>query len=80
MQNFGENSVDFRVLFWVESMDIWIEMRSEVMTAIFEEFSSNDIEIPFPKRDLYIKSLPERWKEKVTGPGQDPSSDQTQDS
>ncbi|MBN7815261.1 mechanosensitive ion channel family protein [Algoriphagus pacificus] len=80
MQNFGDNSVDFRVLFWVESMDIWIEMRSEVMTAIFEEFSSNDIEIPFPKRDLYIKSLPERWKEKVTGPGQDPSSDQTQDS
>lgn len=56
MQNFGESSVDFRVLFWVESMDIHLEMRSEVMTAIFEKFRENNIEIPFPQRDLHIKN------------------------
>lgn len=69
MQNFNDNSVDFRVLFWVESMDIWIQMRAEVMSAIFESFAENNIEIPFPQRDLYIKSLPELWKEKVSKPG-----------
>lgn len=71
MQTFNDNSVDFRVLFWVESMDFWIQMRAEVMSAIFESFAENKIEIPFPKRDLYIKSLPEIWKEKVSKPGED---------
>ena len=60
MQNFGESSVDFRVMFWVDTMDIYLEMRNEVMTAIFEIFLENGIEIPFPKRDLYIKTLPEK--------------------
>ncbi|MBN3582757.1 mechanosensitive ion channel [Algoriphagus aestuarii] len=71
MQNFGESSVDFRLLFWVETMDIWIDMRAEVMAAIFDAFSEHGVEIPFPKRDLYIKSIPEPWKETVTGPNKD---------
>lgn len=58
METFGESSVDFRVLFWVESMDIYLEVRDEIMSAIFEIFRENQIEIPFPKRDLYLKSLP----------------------
>ena len=58
MQNFGESSVDFRVLFWVESMDIYLDVRNEVMNAIFETFLKNGIEIPYPKRDLYLKELP----------------------
>lgn len=58
MQNFGDNSVDFRLLFWVENMDIWIDLRSEVMNAIFEAFTENNVEIPFPQRDLYLKSFP----------------------
>ncbi|WP_040302969.1 mechanosensitive ion channel family protein [Algoriphagus machipongonensis] len=75
MQDFGSSSVDFRLLFWVETMDIWIDMRSEVMNAIFEAFGENDIEIPFPKRDLYIKGLPGMWKEKISGPGEGLPSD-----
>lgn len=58
MQNFGDNSVDFRLLFWVENMDIWIDLRSEVMNSIFEGFVEHNIEIPFPQRDLYLKSFP----------------------
>ncbi len=58
MQEFGDNSVNFRLLFWVENMDIWLEMRSEVMNAIFSAFKDNNIEIPFPQRDLYLKSVP----------------------
>lgn len=68
MQNFGDSSVDFRLLFWVESMDVWLEIRSEVMTSIFEIFQENGVEIPYPKRDLYLKSLPFEWKETVTKP------------
>ena len=76
MQTFNDSSVDFRVLFWVESMDIWIEVRGEVMSAIFEKFAENNIEIPFPKRDLYLKSVPSSWQEKISKPGEDISPDQ----
>ncbi len=63
MENFGDSSVDFRVLFWVESIDFWIDVRAEVMTKIYSSFAENGIEIPFPKRDLYLKSVPSSWKE-----------------
>ncbi len=68
MQNFGDSSVDFRVLFWVESIDFWIDVRAEMMTAIFKTFAENNIEIPFPKRDLYLKTIPSSWKETVLPP------------
>ncbi|SFT90995.1 Mechanosensitive ion channel [Algoriphagus locisalis] len=71
MQTFNDSSVDFRVLFWVESMDIWIDVRGEVMSTIFEKFAEHDIEIPFPKRDLYLKSVPSNWRENISKPGED---------
>jgi potassium-dependent mechanosensitive channel len=65
MQNFGDSSVDFRVLFWVESIDFWIDVRAEIMTAIFKSFAANGIEIPFPKRDLYLRTAPDSLKESI---------------
>lgn len=75
MQNFNESSVDFRILFWIENMDEMLTMRNEVMVAIFEAFRKNEIEIPFPQRDLYIKSLPEeigKTEDKKNPPKTDP--------
>jgi len=70
MQNFGDSSVDFRVLFWVESFDYWVDIRAEVMSSIFQSFAENKIEIPFPKRDLYLKSVPSSWQEKISNPSE----------
>ncbi len=69
MQTFGDNSVDFRLLFWVASIDIWVEMRSEVMFSIFDAFKAEDIEIPYPKRDLFLKAMPES-KQTTTATGE----------
>jgi small-conductance mechanosensitive channel len=60
METFGESAVDFRILFWVESMDIYLEVRDEIMSAIFDTFQAHQIEIPFPKRELFIKNLPKQ--------------------
>ncbi|WP_161971804.1 mechanosensitive ion channel family protein [Algoriphagus kandeliae] len=79
MQNFGDSSVDFRLLFWVESMDVWLEIRSDVMTSIFEIFQENGVEIPYPKRDLYLKSLPFGWKETITKPSNPSPEKEDQD-
>ncbi|MFL0685797.1 MAG: mechanosensitive ion channel family protein [Algoriphagus aquaeductus] len=62
MQNFSDSSVDFRVLFWIDNMDNMLLIRNEVMSEIYMAFKANDIEIPYPKRDLYLKSLPTQFR------------------
>ncbi len=55
--NFGDSSVDFRLFFWISNiLDGRWETQSEVMFSIWHKFKENNIEIPFPQRDLHIKS------------------------
>ena len=58
MQTFADSSVNFRILFWVEDIDTMISVRDRVMRSIFASFKANNIEIPFPQRDLHVKSFP----------------------
>jgi len=57
---FGDSSVNFTLYFWVDDI---IEgrkrPRSEVLFLIWKKFRENDIEIPFPQRDLHIKNQKE---------------------
>ena len=54
--NFGDSSLDFEIHFW--SAEIWkIEfVKSRMRFAIDKKFRENEISIPFPQRDLHIKS------------------------
>lgn len=71
LQTFADNSVNFRVLFWVNDVDIWIIIRDQVMRGVFKAFKNNDIEIPFPQRDLYVKDFPALVQEKLLKPGEE---------
>lgn len=55
--NFGDSSLDFRLLFWTENFDEWIRIRSEVIFKIYDALKEAGIEIPFPQRDLHIRSV-----------------------
>lgn len=54
---FGDSSVNFTLQFWVDDI---IEGRkrpkSDVLYSIWKKFKENDIEIPYPQRDVHIKS------------------------
>lgn len=65
LQSFSENQVTFRVLFWVEDIDVWIMLRDEVMRAIFKTLKENNINIPLPQRDLHIKTFPGLLAEEI---------------
>lgn len=54
--NFGDSALDFELQFW--SKNFWnIEgTKSDIRFSIEKTFRENDIEIPFPQRDLHIKS------------------------
>nr|MBP8790547.1 mechanosensitive ion channel [Breznakibacter sp.] len=54
----GESSLDFRLLFWTDDFDNWIIIKSEVTFKIYDALTAAGIEIPFPQRDLHIRTLP----------------------
>jgi small-conductance mechanosensitive channel len=53
----GESSLDFRLLFWTEQFDQWLRIRSEVIFAIHDTLYEHNISIPFPQRDLHLRSV-----------------------
>lgn len=52
---FGDSSLNFRVLFWTQ-FDNGLSTKSAVGMAIDEAFRKNGIEIPFPQRDIHIRT------------------------
>ena len=54
VHNFSDSSVDFRILFWTNRFDEWISVKSDTLGAIYDELHRSGIEIPFPKRDVFV--------------------------
>jgi len=54
---FGDSSVNFDLRFWINDPPNGVtNVTSDVMMVIWERLHENNIEIPFPQRDLHIKS------------------------
>lgn len=57
LRGFGENSVDMEVRFWIEDAANGIaNVTSDVLLKIWDAFHDHGIEIPYPQRDLHIRS------------------------
>lgn len=56
--DFGESSLDFQLFFWTIETFRVEKIRSDLRYLIDKAFRENNIEIPFPQRDLYLKSTP----------------------
>ena len=54
--NFGESSLDFDILFWSSNMFRIENTMSDIRIKINKKFKENGVQIPFPQRDLHIKS------------------------
>lgn len=57
LTNFGNSSVDYRILFWTNNIGRWIETRSDVMKEIYSKFDEKGISLPFSQQDLHIRSI-----------------------
>jgi len=54
---FGDNSVDLELRFWLNDPEDGVaNVRSELYLAVWKRFREHKIEIPFPQRDLHIRS------------------------
>lgn len=54
---YGDSSIDFDLLIWTSSyIDKPIMLKSQLYYEVFKKFKEHNIEIPFPQRDLHLKS------------------------
>lgn len=63
LMEFGDSSINFDLRFWInDPSNGSANVRSDVMMAIWDLLHEMEIEVPFPQRDLHIKSAPEGMK------------------
>jgi len=55
--SYGDSSLNFNLSVWTQDyFDRPNILKSELYYAIFRKFKENNIEIPFPQRDIHLKS------------------------
>lgn len=52
--NFGDNSIDFKVLAWVDSRKSFYA-TGDINEAVYDALNKNNIEIPYPQRDVHLR-------------------------
>ncbi len=63
LMEFGDSSINFDLRFWInDPANGSSNVRSDVLMAVWDLLAEMDIEVPFPQRDLHIKSAPDGLK------------------
>ncbi len=57
-REFGDSSLNFELRIFLHNVEDRLSIISEINFAIDKAFRREGIEIPFPQRDLHVKSLP----------------------
>lgn len=55
---FGESSLDFEIRAFVASFDDRLRVQHEINLEVARVLGENGVDIPFPQRDLHIRSAP----------------------
>lgn len=53
---FGDSSLNFELLCWIDRPVDRGRLHHELNCAVYKAFSNNNIKIPFPQRDLHVRS------------------------
>jgi small-conductance mechanosensitive channel len=77
---FGESALKFELRFWSAQQDTWFQLQSDVTIAVARALREAAIEIPFPQRDLHVRSIGASVAESVASNGVrvTPSGDATE--
>ena len=59
-RGFGDSSLDFEVRVFTPDIDYRLILQSELLQEIDQEFRNAGVEIPFPQRDLHLRSVDDK--------------------
>lgn len=72
---FGDSSINFSLRFWIKDAEAGVSnVRGEVLLALWDAFKENDIQIPYPHREVFVHKVydaplaPEPKKKKKEAP------------
>lgn len=68
---FGDSSLDFELFFWSEQIWLIENIRSDLRFSIDHAFRTHNVTIPFPQRDLHLKSGLEAFRPSASTGGQE---------
>ncbi len=71
-KGFGESSLDFELRIWTNEFLNWRQVASDVTVAVNDALVEAGMEIPFPQRDLHVRSIDEDVAAKMLKPGRKP--------
>ena len=54
---FGDSALNFRLNMWSATFDEFFQLRSEMTVRVNDALKAEGIEIPFPQRDLHLRSV-----------------------
>jgi potassium efflux system protein len=54
---FGDSSLDFELRAYIPNVDHVLTLRHELYTAVDKKFKAAGIEIPFPQRDMHVRTI-----------------------
>ena len=54
--DFGDSSLDFELIFWTNNIFGMENVKSDIRFEIDKAFRTNNIEIPFPQRTVWINN------------------------
>jgi small-conductance mechanosensitive channel len=67
--DFGDSALEFELRIWINDPEEGIEsVRSAVRFEIWKAFKENGIQIPYPQRDVHIKSAQETLRSRALHP------------
>jgi small-conductance mechanosensitive channel len=57
MTQFGASSLDFKLRFWISDPQAGLtNVRGKVLIALWDIFKENGVNIPFPHREIIMRS------------------------
>ena len=58
LSDFGDFSINFELVYWVESSDytLHMDLKQDILLAIFDQFIENEIEFAYPTQSIFIEN------------------------
>ncbi|WP_424981724.1 mechanosensitive ion channel domain-containing protein [Maritalea sp. S77] len=66
-EGFGDSSINFQLRVHVNDYTIYPRVQTDLLFTIDKVFREQSIEIPFPQRDLHLRSADSKLMEKLSG-------------
>ena len=60
LRSFGESSLDFELLVWIAKPIDRGRVKHELNCAVYKALNNNNIEIPYPQRDVHVRTMSEQ--------------------